>query len=239
MVAPLPGVDGFLLERRAKPPEIDTPTQASPNADVICYAAGRGRRARTLTEDQAPGRPTMLRAGRAAEGRPKRRRPPGAAREGARRPHAPAARGRASQACRRGLRVRAPAAVRHQAVDALGAPEETARRGHRRRRAPGPLGLLLRHPRVAGGAVHMAEVTTPEPNIRETVRERYAAAARAASTGEGSSCGCGPVSLTDQREEVVFGGSLYSDGETEGATETAVGASLGCGVPTAVADLHP
>jgi ubiquinone/menaquinone biosynthesis C-methylase UbiE len=46
------------------------------------------------------------------------------------------------------------------------------------------------------------------------------------------------VSLTDERDQVVFGGSLYSDGETEGATATAVEASLGCGVPTAVADLH-
>ena len=31
---------------------------------------------------------------------------------------------------------------------------------------------------------------------------------------------------------------LYDDAETEGATATAVEASLGCGVPTAVADLH-
>jgi SAM-dependent methyltransferase len=62
----------------------------------------------------------------------------------------------------------------------------------------------------------MAELT-----IREQVRERYAAAA-------GDGCGCA----------TVFGESLYSDTDTEGATDGAIAASLGCGVPTAVADLH-
>ena len=36
----------------------------------------------------------------------------------------------------------------------------------------------------------------------------------------------------------VFGERLYQGGEREGATDTAVAASMGCGVPTAVADLH-
>jgi SAM-dependent methyltransferase len=36
----------------------------------------------------------------------------------------------------------------------------------------------------------------------------------------------------------VFGSALYDDGQAEGATAPAVAASLGCGVPTAVADLH-
>jgi arsenite methyltransferase len=79
----------------------------------------------------------------------------------------------------------------------------------------------------------MAEMT----QIRDTVRERYAAAAKAAgtkeagcchTTGNGESCGCGEV----------FGGSLYTDAEVGTAPEAALGASLGCGVPTAVADLH-
>ena len=52
--------------------------------------------------------------------------------------------------------------------------------GHRRLRAPGPVGLLLRHPRRAEGAVRMAELT--DTDIREQVRERYAAAATAAAT---------------------------------------------------------
>jgi arsenite methyltransferase len=70
----------------------------------------------------------------------------------------------------------------------------------------------------------MAELTD---YIRETVRERYAAAAK-----EGSGCGspgCGPAG---------FGAALYDESSTEDIPEAAVNASLGCGVPTAVADLH-
>jgi arsenite methyltransferase len=82
----------------------------------------------------------------------------------------------------------------------------------------------------------MAELTTPDPagahdDIREVVREKYAAAARAATGAddEDASCGCGPS---------VFGSALYDVADAEGATPSAVSASLGCGVPTAVADLH-
>ena len=45
-----------------------------------------------------------------------------------------------------------------------------------------------------------------------------------------------PISLQGR---VVFGADLYSPDVAEGATKAAVTASLGCGVPTAVADLHP
>lgn len=77
--------------------------------------------------------------------------------------------------------------------------------------------------------------TEQADDLRETVREKYAAAARAAAGG--ASC-CGPVSTTDAAGVEVFGSVLYDGAETEGATATAVEASLGCGVPTAVADLH-
>jgi arsenite methyltransferase len=60
-------------------------------------------------------------------------------------------------------------------------------------------------------------------DIRETVRERYAAAARSES-----GCCCGP--------RQSFGASLYG-AEAAEAPAAAVEASLGCGVPTAVADL--
>jgi arsenite methyltransferase len=69
----------------------------------------------------------------------------------------------------------------------------------------------------------MAELT----EIRESVRDRYAAAARVA--GEGGSGCC---------DQPVFGDALYDGAEAEGAPSAAVEASLGCGVPTAVADLH-
>ncbi len=66
----------------------------------------------------------------------------------------------------------------------------------------------------------MADLT----DIRETVRERYAAAAK----GSGSCCSDGGV----------FGSTLYDEASTEGVPDAAVSASLGCGVPTAVAALH-
>jgi arsenite methyltransferase len=85
----------------------------------------------------------------------------------------------------------------------------------------------------------MAELTEAA-TIRDQVREKYAAAARAAATGAAapSSC-CGPteVPLTDKSGTQVFGDVLYDADEAAGAAN-AVGASLGCGVPTAVADLH-
>jgi arsenite methyltransferase len=73
-------------------------------------------------------------------------------------------------------------------------------------------------------------------DIREVVRERYAEAARAAGSGGGC---CSSVSLTDAGGTEVFGNAVYAGAEVDGATGDALGASLGCGVPTAVADLHP
>jgi ubiquinone/menaquinone biosynthesis C-methylase UbiE len=44
--------------------------------------------------------------------------------------------------------------------------------------------------------------------------------------------------VTDATGEAVFGSALYDDAEAGKAPEAALNASLGCGVPTAVADLH-
>jgi SAM-dependent methyltransferase len=79
---------------------------------------------------------------------------------------------------------------------------------------------------------------TSSGDVREVVRERYAAAARAA-TGGGGCCGGGSaVSLTDAAGTQVFGNAVYEGAEIDGATGAALSASLGCGVPTAVAELH-
>ena len=86
----------------------------------------------------------------------------------------------------------------------------------------------------------MAELTETT-ELRETVREKYAAAARAAQAqapAPASCCGS-EIELTDAQGNVVFGSALYGSGESAEAPDGAVGASLGCGVPTAVADLHP
>jgi arsenite methyltransferase len=85
-------------------------------------------------------------------------------------------------------------------------------------------------------------------DLREEVRARYAEAARAVldpkpgisasccgTSDSGSSCGTGSTAL-DTAD--AFGGPLYGEGETDGLPEEAVLASLGCGNPLAVADLH-
>ena len=90
-------------------------------------------------------------------------------------------------------------------------------------------------------------MTSASEDVRETVRARYAAAATHSAGGgheqaravEASCCGPAPVATTDALGDVVFGAELYDPGSSEGAPDAAVAASLGCGVPTAVADLHP
>jgi arsenite methyltransferase len=82
----------------------------------------------------------------------------------------------------------------------------------------------------------MAELT--DTDVRETVRERYAAAALASTDpAKGSGCCGNPAGITDEQAE-IFGAGLYADGEQDELPDTALMASLGCGNPTAVADLH-
>ena len=74
-----------------------------------------------------------------------------------------------------------------------------------------------------------------EPNITEIVRDKYAKAALRVTSGEGGCCGtassrsgCDPVT-----------GNLYATEQTTALPEEAVLASLGCGNPTALAQLRP
>jgi arsenite methyltransferase len=83
----------------------------------------------------------------------------------------------------------------------------------------------------------MADLTTAT-EIRETVRERYAAAARAVADNQAGCCGGDGVSCSPADATGVFGGTLYDEASRENVPQAAVEASLGCGVPTAVADLH-
>jgi arsenite methyltransferase len=79
-------------------------------------------------------------------------------------------------------------------------------------------------------------------DIRENVRQRYATAATAAAeNGEASCCatdGCVPVAVTGRAGTEGFGSALYGSDDAQAIPPAAVEASLGCGVPTAVADLH-
>ena len=78
----------------------------------------------------------------------------------------------------------------------------------------------------AAGASGNAATTTV---VRDSVRDKYASAAEAAAAGADASC------WSPADDTRVFGAALYSD--TDEVPE-AISASLGCGVPTAVADLH-
>jgi arsenite methyltransferase len=77
---------------------------------------------------------------------------------------------------------------------------------------------------------------TPTTDIREQVRERYAAAALSVTDDPSSGC-CTPSDAFDGGSE-VFGAALYDLGDREQIPDTAALASLGCGNPTAVAELH-
>jgi SAM-dependent methyltransferase len=76
-------------------------------------------------------------------------------------------------------------------------------------------------------------------NLQEAIREKYGAAARQARSGGeavgccGTGCGCG----TATADPITSG--LYADAETAGLPAKAVLASLGCGNPTALAELAP
>ena len=88
----------------------------------------------------------------------------------------------------------------------------------------------------------MAEQLREKDEIREIVRENYAAAAKAASAGSAGSCGpqgcgCGETVL-DEAQREVFGVELYGNADRESLPDAAKLASLGCGNPTAIAELH-
>jgi arsenite methyltransferase len=80
-------------------------------------------------------------------------------------------------------------------------------------------------------------MTTSAGELREEVWRRYAESARAATEGSGSGgCGCGSGSCCEA--DGLFGESLY-DAEQRGVLPDAAAlASLGCGNPTAVAELR-
>jgi arsenite methyltransferase len=71
-------------------------------------------------------------------------------------------------------------------------------------------------------------------DLKEEVRRRYAEAAVAVESG--GSCGCGDGSCCDG-EVGDFGEALYTAEERASLPDAAVLASLGCGNPTAVAEL--
>lgn len=81
-------------------------------------------------------------------------------------------------------------------------------------------------------------MATTADELREEVRRRYAESARALSEPNGS-CGCGSGSCcADESAPPAFGEALYDLEQRGELPQTAVLASLGCGNPTAVAELR-
>jgi arsenite methyltransferase len=76
----------------------------------------------------------------------------------------------------------------------------------------------------------MSEQST---DLRETVRERYAEAAAKVTEGNAACCGPQPVEVDEN-----FGSTLYAADDRDALPAEAVAASLGCGNPTAVAELR-
>jgi arsenite methyltransferase len=83
-------------------------------------------------------------------------------------------------------------------------------------------------------------MATTADELREELRRRYAESARAVTGGNSDDCGCGSGSCCADGESAAskFGEALYDAGQRGELPEAATLASLGCGNPTAVAELR-
>jgi SAM-dependent methyltransferase len=80
-------------------------------------------------------------------------------------------------------------------------------------------------------------MTTTADELREEVRRRYAESARKVTEGAGG-CGSGSCCAEEADDGAKFGEALYDAEQRGELPDAAALASLGCGNPTAVADLH-
>jgi SAM-dependent methyltransferase len=82
-------------------------------------------------------------------------------------------------------------------------------------------------------------MATTADELREEVRRRYAQSARAATEGsDGCGCGSGSCCVDGETDPAKFGEALYDAEQRGELPEAATLASLGCGNPTAVAELR-
>jgi arsenite methyltransferase len=81
------------------------------------------------------------------------------------------------------------------------------------------------------------EADMSERDIKEIVKEKYGKAALRVTSASGSAC-CGSTASSRGECDPITG-RLYDASETAALPDTAVAASLGCGNPTALADLKP
>src|SRR4051812_20865167 len=79
----------------------------------------------------------------------------------------------------------------------------------------------------------MKETPMDAETLKHAIQEKYGAAAQHAAAGRAASC-CNGGTSSD-----AITGNLYSDTERGAVPSAAANASLGCGNPTALIDLHP
>jgi arsenite methyltransferase len=75
-------------------------------------------------------------------------------------------------------------------------------------------------------------------DVREQVRERYAEAAVSLAEGCGCGCDCESIGCCGDEPTTKFGQGLYAADDRAELPYEAVTASLGCGNPVAVVELH-
>jgi arsenite methyltransferase len=80
-------------------------------------------------------------------------------------------------------------------------------------------------------------VPTDQTELRDVVRAKYAAAATATPQRNASCCSVVDAIITDEQRE-QFGSPLYDAADRDQLPDAAVLASLGCGNPIAIAELH-
>lgn len=75
-------------------------------------------------------------------------------------------------------------------------------------------------------------------NLTQSVKDKYGAIARSVSEkSSAASCGCGPSCCGENGEKDLISANLYNESETAAVPADAILASLGCGNPTALAEL--
>ena len=75
------------------------------------------------------------------------------------------------------------------------------------------------------------------PNVKEVVREKYGQVAKRVASGPGNRC-CGDASGLEASCDPITS-NLYNAAQEGEVPDTAIKASLGCGNPTALAELKP
>jgi SAM-dependent methyltransferase len=83
----------------------------------------------------------------------------------------------------------------------------------------------------------MTTTTVPEQSVKEIVRARYGDAARSVQNQKAASCCGSDCCATESADPISVG--LYDESEKAGLPAEAILASLGCGNPTALAELRP